>query len=443
MSGSYVDDVPYRTVGVLAPYDEIVETIVYTRTFADEQMAALDTAIRNLETIIGTYDPDFEDVTAEIPALIPPSFPTAPTLDAQLNENWPTNNTNEPAIRDISPDFSFVDPTAPDPLNPSFDYTHGVYASDLWSELVATIRDTLLNGGTGLSDLVYGLIIDRNREARRIAEERVRQQTYDAVGSRGFDLPGGMVTAAILEIEKEILAKDLDAVNSVTIKDFELADANSRFAKELAARMEEIQRTAYENEEQRLFEIAKVSQELVIAIYEQNVKIYIAQWEGVKIKLEAIRIEVESLISLNEASIKIYLGQIEAYKTEVEAIAAENKSKTEITQAEADIYKTVVESVAIEFSAQVEEIKVALEQYRLELFEVLEKEKINLDAYTSSSSLAERVGESIATIASQSVASALGAINTGMNVGYSGSESLSYGSSLSNSLSESHSYEDA
>jgi len=440
---SFVEQVPFQYTGVYAPIEDVKETIDYTRAYATDQADSLSDAIENLEALTGSYVPDFSVINSVIPSLVSPSFPPKPDLNTNLNENWPTDDVPDPNILENSPDFSFIDPVAPSPLDPSFDYTPGIFSSCLWVDLCSQVRDDLINGGTGLNDSVYGLILNRDSEARRSIEEESRQRLYDAVGESGFGLPGGMASEAILQHEREIHAKNIDAINSTTIKDFDLADGNTKFIKELSLKMEGIQRAAYDNDENRLFEIAKVSKDFIIAIYDQNVKIYIAQWEGVKIKLESLKVQVEAIISRNEGEIKVFLGKIEAFKARVEAIAAENKSKTDVTIAKADIYKTEVSAISSQFSALVEEIRVAMDKYRLELSESIEKEKINLSAYTSGAALSERIAESIANIAAQSVASALGALNTSESIAYSGSESLGYSSSLTNSLSEGHSYEES
>lgn len=440
---SFVEAVPVFATGVYAPIEDIQETIDYTRLYADQQRDILNTAIDNLADIIGQYEPSFGIVSSDIKELLIPPFPAKPSLNPDLNEDWPsTGDIPDPIIRDIAPDFSTEEPVPPDSIDPSFDYTPGAYISCIWDELCTQIKNELVNGGNGLSNLVYSLILDRNAEARRNAEEQARRRAYNAVGARGFDLAGGMAAAVILELEREILAKDLDAINSTTIKDFEMADANARFIKELALKIEEVQRAAFESEEARLFEIAKVSEEMIIAIFEQNVKIYIAKWEGVKIKLEAIKLEVEAIIAYNDGQIKIFVSRIEAIKSEIQAIAAENSSKTEVTKAQASVYETEVKAVGIQVTALVEEVRVSMEEYKIKVDESIEKEKVNLSAYTSSADLAARVTESIANIASQSVASALSAIKTSMDVGYSGSESQRYSASVNSQLSESHRYEE-
>lgn len=437
----FVQQVPYLATGVYAPIDEINETINYTRDYADDQMALLDDTIAQINSLIGQYTPSFENVGVDIPAINAPEFPDAPVLDVDINENWPTNGAVPPVINEINPDFSYVAPTPPDQIDPNFDYAPGAYSSCLWSDLCTRVRDELINGGNGLTDAIYGLILNRNTEARRNAEEQNRRRAYDAVGATGFDMPAGMAAAVVLELDKEIIAKDYDAINSTTIKDFEMADANARFIKDLSLKLEQVQRAAYDSEEERLFQIAKATQDTIIAIYEANIKIYIAEWEGVKIQFEAVKLEVEALTSYNESNIKVYIGQIEAYKVEVEAIASENESKTEVAKAEASIYESEVRAISVQISALVEEAKLSLEEYRIKVGEVIDKERVNLEAYSSAAQLAADLAKSIANIASQGVASALGSINTSMGTGYSGSESLSYSSSLGNSLSEGHSYE--
>lgn len=442
-STAFVKQTPYADIGISTSPLSMVRTIVDdVNTFKDAQIIALNTAIINLENVISKYEPRFDPITTVIPGITIPAFPDKPDLNFQPNENWPTNDIPNPFIRANNPDFSFIEPVPPGSLDPSFNYTPGVYTSCLWSDLCSTVRDSLINGGTGLTDSVYALIIERNQEARRNIEDETRQRAYDAVGETGFNLAGGQAAAVILELEKDIIAKDLDAVNSTTIKDFDLADTNTRFTKELSLKMEEVAVLKFNSNEDRLFEIAKVTKEFIIAVRDQNVKIFLGQWEGVKNKIEAAKAQSEVIIAINDGEIKVFLGRIEAFSKEIDAISAENKSRSDVTLAEASIYETEIKAIAIQISAEVEIVRSKIDEYRLELEEVLEKEKINLAAYTSSTELTERVAESLANIAAQSVASALGALNASSSMGYNSSESLAYHESLSNTLSEGHVYEE-
>ncbi len=440
--GAFVDKVPNFYMSIGTPWGEIVEAIDYTRGYANEMRDLLTHQIDELSHLIGTYVPDFSDVPSISPHIPHPDFPEKPDLTLDLNEDWPSTDIPEPIIRDVDVDLSYQRPTSPEDIDPSFDYTPGAYSSCIWPDLCSRIRDELINGGNGLTDLVYSLILDRNTEARRNAEEKARRELVDAIGERGFDLPGGMMSAAILEFEKDLAAKDLDAINSTTIKDFEMADANSRFIKELSQKIEAMLRDDFNQTENRLFEASKASVDFIIAKYEQDVKAYLAKWEGVKAQLDAAKTEIEAVIAQNESQIKIFVGRADVLKSKIEAIASENDAKTKAVQAEASVYDAEIRAVATQYNALVEEIKIQLENYKTQVSFIVEREKTNLQAYTASTGLAQTVASEIAKIASQSVASALGAINMGMSYGYQGSASARISQSLNNSLSESHTYQE-
>jgi len=442
--GTFVDRVVPANISVGSPWNEITETVDYTRAYADEMRNTLAYQIIALQDAVGQYIPGFGDIENNIKDIQHPGFPPKPDLSISMNDDWPSGDIPEPIIHDADADFSFVEPATPENIEAEFNYTPGVYSSCLSDELCTQVKDSLVNGGTGLSDIVYGLIIARNQEARRTVEDQARRRAQDAVGTRGFDLPGGMVAAVLMEVEKDVLAKDIDAVNSTTIKDFELADANERFIKELSLKLEELQRVDYDRTESRLFDIAKTSKDYIITIYEQNVKLYIAEWDGVTAKLEAAKSEVEAIMSVNDSQIKVFLGRADVLKTKVLAISSENESNVNVVQARASVYDTEVKAIATEFSSLAEEVRISMEEYKTDVSVVIEKEKINLQAFTSSSALAETTSEAIANIASQAVASALGAINTNMSYGYSGSNAVNTSSttSLSNSLSETHSFKE-
>lgn len=441
--GSYVDRLNDFGFVIPNPVDNITTQITSSEKYAADALVSLETAIDNLQNIIGLYSPKYiPPRTDNIPNIGHPDFPTKPDLTIDINDNWPDTDLPEPIIRDTSGvDFNYTEPQPPTPIDSSFDYTPGVYASCL--NLCSIISQELVNGGTGLTDAVYALILDRNIEARRSVEDQARRRAQDSVGATGFDLPGGMAAAVVLEIEREVLSKDTDAVNNITIKDFDLADTNSRFIKELALKFEEIQRSTFESEENRAFEIAKVSKELIITIYEQNVKLYIAEWEGVKNKLESAKLQVDAIISQNDSEVKAFLGRAEVLKAQISAIASENESKTEVVKAKAAVYESEVKAYIAEYNALVEEVRIAIEEYKTKVDAAIGMEEVELKAYTSSSALAERAQEAISNVSSQTVASALGMINSSMSFGFSGGESVTKSTSLGNSLSEGHSYEEA
>jgi len=440
--GGFVDKIKYRHIGVGNPWNEITETVDYTRAYADQMRDALSNELENLKSVVGTYHPDFGRISSSIPSLSKPSFPSPPNINTELNDNWPDINIPDPVLKDISADFSYTDPVDPGDIDIDFDYSPGVYSSCIWDALCEKIKNGLLNGGTGLTDAVYAAIIDRNKEARRNAEDQARQKLVNTIGSRGFDLPGGMMAAAIVEFEKDIMAKDIDAVNNVTIKDFEMADANERFIKEIAVNIEGMLRNDFSDSENRLLDIAKTAKGYIVSVYEQKVKKYVASWDGVRAKIESAKSQIEAISSENESKIKAFLGRTEVLKSRIMAISSENESKEKLALYKSHIYEAKVRAISTEFSALVEEIKVAMDRYKTDVDAAISREELNLKAFSSSAALAESVSEAISKIAAQSVASALGAIQTSMSYGYRGSTSKSENSNLSNSLSEQHAYKE-
>lgn len=297
--------------------DQIDATINYTRAYADEMRVNLSKAVEELQELVGTYDPTITDVDTSLTPIDKPVFPSKPIL----------------------PDYD---------------------ATCILNNLVTTICRNITEGGTGLTEPVYNAIIAREQGARRIDQEREYRNSLDAVGSNGFDLPSGHVTDMQIELSDKRIEKNQDALDSLRIKDFDLATENTRFS--ITAGME----------------LEKTLQD-----------------------------------SWNAAAGRT----VDMYKAETDGIAAE--------------YNALVSWV----SAEVERIK-------MEATVAIENGRLGLEAYTSSTALAEKVAESVANIAAQSIASALSAINTQLSNSYTAREGRSEAWTHGDRLTESHNYEE-
>ncbi len=445
--GSFVDKVPWSSgVSVSTPYDLIVQRIDEVSRYADDWAERMQDAVDNMQDAIGPgYMPSFSGVDRPDVNVQDVPFPVKPDLAVILNENWPDTNLGSPVLDPVNIDLGIANPPeAPEDVDADLNYTAQPYESCLRDEICRKIRDGLINGGTDLTDTVHALIIDRAREARRVAEDRAMQRAYDSVGVHGFDLPPSMAAAVVMEIQKETLAKDIDGVNAVAIKDFEVADANEKFIKDLAVKFEQIERQGWDSEQARLFEIARASKEFLLSAYEQRVKVFLAKWDAIRIELDAKKKQIDAVISKNDSKIKDFLGRAEILKSQVAAISEENKAKTDLAKAQAQIYSEEVGAVASVRDALVKEAGLLVDRYRADIDRVVQEEKVRVDAINSMASLSASVSEAIAKIATQAVASALGAINTHMSYRYNGAKSREYGFrySLDNRLRESHDFKE-
>jgi hypothetical protein len=437
--GAFVDRINQRVVTVGSPYRLITDRIDTLRNYTNEWSDKLDNALNNLESGLGPYISHLQHISADIPNLDQPNMPTRPQLNTQLDTNYPADTLIDPNLQDIFIDLSISNqPVKPQAADADFSYTPGTYDSCLMSRVYQKACQALIDGGTGLTQVVYDAIIARNREARRNAQELAYRRAIDEVGSSGFKFSAGQAAAVLLEMQKEVLAKEMDAVNNTTIKDFEIADTNERFIKEWSIKVEELNRREFDSDEDRFFTVASKTKDYILAAYEQAVKIYIAEWDGIKAELSAKKLQVDAIVARNEAELKRFETEAQVLKIRFDAISDKNKNITELAKAEAAIFESEMRAVGIEFDALAKRVDIALQKYKTEVDAALGEEKLRLDAYTSQADLAAEMSKAVGRLAAQIVASALGGINASMGYSYTGHESRT--ASVSNNLSESHAY---
>lgn len=440
MAGAFVTgDVPYvEPSGSLGTHTLVSDQIDLNNERTDSFVELFTAAIENV-TSVAAYSPDYEDLVKEIKPLAIPAFPDRPTIDTELNTNWPSMDIANPVHLAVNIDTDFVEPPVPDSLNPYFDYIPGEYYSKIWEPLSVALLSDLVSGGTGLTESVYSGIVDRHDEARRRTDDAARVALGRRFGGPGALMPSGALLAATHELEEDIRRGKKDSLNEILTKDFDLADTNTRFTKGLLQTVEAMLRADHDSKESRLFGIASTSKELTIRIYEENAKIYNYHWEGIKIKMEAAKIEADVIIAANKSEDENFKSKAMVLETRVNAIVSQNKGITDAAMAESNIYTSGIQGVAIEINALISEIQVQKDLYLADLQAVLGKEGLNLQAYTSANDLNAEKLVSLAQMLSQAVASALGMTNTGMSIGATNSSSSRHGYTLNNSLSESHS----
>jgi hypothetical protein len=445
--GAFVDKVPDRSWAVTpgSPWELITERIDNVQAYANDWSDTLEQAVNDLQNGVGAYSQKYGMPSGSIPSLEEVAFPNAPVTNLNLNTGWPDpSSIPVPSTRAIpTGGLDYEEPDEPEEILSDFNFVPDTFTECTLPPLCDRVKDVLINGGTGLTDAVHSAIIERDREARRRSEDRFLSEALDTAGERGLDLPGGTAAALMLEANAEVFYKDRDAANSVMIKDFDLADANEKFNKELALKIEEFRAGRFDSREQLLFESAKVVKDIAVSIFEMRVKKYLAQWDGIKAKLEAAKALIDAISKENDGKIKEYLGRIDAVKAQISAIAEENKSRTEVEKAKADIYDSTIRGLSAKQNALIQKVAFLLEKYKTDVDSAAKFENLNLEAFKSTSALSAQISTSIANIASQAVASALGAVHAQMSYGYSGHESKTSSYGLSNNLSESHSYEES
>lgn len=405
--------------------DELVTTIAYTRAYADEMRGTLGIAIENLNSIVGTYNPEIEVDDQEIPTVDRPSFPTRPSfLPLELDNNWPSTYVPDPAFQEYGLlDFDFVAPTAPSELTGNFNYIAKGYTSEMWQAIFTDVHGKIINGAYGVTDAVHYAMVAQEQEARRRNQDRAFREGLAAVGAMGFNFPGGHQAAFMSEFGAEVLANDQIALNNITIKCFEIANDNQKFYTTTALELEKLIRATFDEAEKISLEAAKATSEYLARFYAENVKLYLGKWEGIKIKMESLKAKIEAISSRNESETKIFISRAQVIESQIKAITEKNKGLVDARTGEIQVYATEVGAVRDEYMALVEEIRVHQAAIKMEIDRSVAVEQLKLSAFESKVKLAEAIAMGIANIGSQGVASALGAINTNLSNSYGATES--------------------
>ena len=418
---------------------EISEMIDYTREFANSMQVTLVEAIDNLKDVVGSYNPDDITIDAVLPSLNGSPFPTKPTWQPLvLDNNYPEDNIPNPDFQEYGEfDFTYTAPTPPAEVDGEFSWTEKDYSSDVWQTLFSYIQNYMLgNESYSLPDNVYNALVAMEQETRRLNQNREFSNGIAATGANGLNLPGGRQASFIAQFQNQLAKLDQDALNNITAKNFELANENRKFFVGSFIDLEKIVRDTFNQAQTRSLDAAKAVKEYLSRFLSENVKLFLGKWDGIRIKFEANKLKADSITARNNSETAVFVGRAEVLKTRTEAIVDKNKGLVDARVGEITGYAAEVDAIKSEWLALLEEIKIHQENIRLELEKDIKIEEFNLQAYTNKSQLAKDVALGLAGIASQGVASALGAINTSLSNSYNGSESVGASWGFSAGLSE-------
>lgn len=425
----------------------INETIEYTRAFANEMKGTLSTAIETLQDVVGSYNPDDITVDSSLPPLNGTPFPTKPTwAPLVLDDDWPDGYIPDPNFQEYGEfDFTYTAPTPPAEVDGEFSWTENDYSSDVWQVLFAHVHNYIIgNEEYSIPEDVYNALVAMEQEARRINQNREFTAGIAATGANGLNLSGQRQSAFISQFQNNVTKLDQDALNNITVKNFELTNENRKFFITSFIELEKLIRDSFEQTQNRSLDAAKATKEYLVRFLSENVRLFLGKWEGIRIKFEANKLKIDSITARNNSETAIFVSRAEVLKQKTDAIVEKNRGLVDARTGEIAAYNAEVEAVKSEWLALLEEIKVHQENIRIEIDKELRIEGFNLQAFTDKSQLAKDVAVGVANIASQGVASALGAINTSLSNVYSGSESVGaqwgFNAGVSEQLGTNHSH---
>ena len=360
-----------------------------------------------------------------------------------LPNNWPTNFPNLPALAPPPPiDMSYTAPTPPAAINPTINYISGQFNSDIYLSLFLSIYNQLTSGGYGLTTQVEEAIMARRQEAQRLSNAKKYTDDMRAAGATGFNFPGGVVAGICVDSTTEVLKQDTDFNNAVMIASLEASQKNYALAMEKGTTLEQILREFYNNTENRSLEVQKATGDLIVRVYAERVREFIAEWQGVKDGLDVKLGQLDMVIKSNTLLIDAFKAQADGFKTQTEAVKAETEGLVAGFRGQVDAYVAETQALSSYYNVIAESDKVQVEVAKLALQKAIAEMDATLKATLGIYELDEKIADTIGRIAEQAVASALNAVNASASIGLSGSAQVSESWHHADSLSESHEFQE-
>ena len=442
---------PWPSVTPGSPRSLIEAKFDATMQLADDMMVRLVGVDGNsgylgaLNDIIDTYSsPVLDDIVVDIitSTTSVPARPLPDSLD-NLNIDFGTFDETAPLMQALPAiDASAALPgTAPiAPVGATISWSESSLSPDIYNTLLARILADMVSGSTGLNPIVEQETYDRAVDRQLTANDKMYREIEDYFSSRGFIMPTGAMAGRLQEAATEILRANADINGKVMIEQAELAQKNSQFIIQQSVDLEKLIRATRDGESLRALDKEKAAADLIIQLYAESVKAYLADAEAKKAYVEAQVEVLRGTVEHNKGLVDIYRANAEVFKTTVEAKTSANQGIIEGFKAEVIGYEAETRALSANQSAQSDDNKIRLGVAELELRKQIAQIEATISAYGSESSLKEKISNDMAQIAAQAVASALNAVNASASYGYSGSESRSESYGHSESISESHGF---
>lgn len=433
-------DAPWNTV--ISRFDS---TLALTNTMLDLLIGS-DGASGYLGVLAGFLDDSapvtsisVDDVdTAMTVATVksPPVF-NKNDLDTFPDFTAPDPNLETIPLVDIS---SLSPPDKPTDINPTISWTEINLNADIYQQLLTRISDDLVYGATGLTTEVQEDIFNAGLDRQRRENDKAYQRVNNDIAGRGSTLPTGALLAAIGEISAEILEQNSNINRTITIEQAELAQKNSQFIIDQARMLETLLRDTRDKESNRSLDYEKAVATLVIQVYVEKVKMYIAIAEANKMYVEVQVANLNAVAAYNMSLLDEYKAILQAYGIKVEAISRKNTSLSDIYKAEITGYDSEIKAISTVDQIKIEKIRLDISNAQIQLQEQIASASNILSGYTTEASLKEKISNDLSNIANQAMVGALSSVNANASVGYQGSESKTENWGHSDSVREGHTY---
>lgn len=320
-------------------------------------------------SIVFPVTPTVDDIenVGNVPTISDPAIPSRPTYT--LPSVPVLNSASIPSPPSLNlPEFEGTFPVD-DLITPTntFNFAEDMYGSDLLTAIKDKLEADIAAGGTGLGAAVEDAIWLREQERAEIAAREAKEVLAADWENRGFNLPDGVITAAMLDVDLKLAADRATSSRDIAVKQAELALTNQHFTIQQGIVLEGQLMTYASQMAQRSLEAQKAVIEMAVAIFNAEVSKYNAKLEGYK--TQAV---------VYESRIRAALATVEIYKAQIEGAKLTN----EINLGLVELYKAQllgIDSLIKLYTTEMESVKVIadVDRTRIEAF------KAQIDSYTA------------------------------------------------------------
>lgn len=402
----------------LSPAVPIVES-----AYANWSGIALS-AFGKAQSLVNTLsDVGFTPVNLNVPfnmndALGP--YPTVPAPDPfDMSQADPGAVGNPPAVATFNPTSLIASILPP---NENFSFAPGQYADDMLGVVKATIKG-MMAGDFVLPEPAATALRNRAFDAANREEARNTDQAYSDFAARGFEEPPGLLNKRLAEVRDAAQLARMSANRDVYIQDSTSAQENLRAGVSAGVQLEQALINLFTQQEMMQLEAAKFALGVAVQIFDARVRLAVSQAQITEAQAHAYSAEVSAVLG-------IYRAQIEQYEAKIKRIEVIK----DVWLGNVELYKASAQVAlgASEYDARAFQLN--LERERAKIDTALKEAEQNFEQMRFFTSLLQEAKKTLATVQEGLASAAMNAVHVGSSLGYSGSESVSWGTSISGSL---------
>jgi hypothetical protein len=280
----------------------------FSASVADRAMQSVPQESFTVPTIVFPDAPIYSALVKPSQLLIalPDNVPTAPSVNLPTDlavGNQTVPNVPTVQIPDWGEDIPVMDITLP---TTTFAYVEPIYTSSLKNALASTLLDGVNNGGTGLGTTVQTAIW--NQDIERLSQQKADDvdEVLNKYGSRGFDMPTGMVAAQVQEVLKNFTRDRAQNSRTQVVEEAKIAKEMTQFFIDKGLSLEQIELSHANNVANRALEAEKAVVQFSIDLFNTKVSKFNLELERYKSK----QIEIQMRIKSQELILDAYKSEL-------------------------------------------------------------------------------------------------------------------------------------